>query len=72
LHVRLSMASNFGISMAAPVAVARDIADIDAVTGPRDPIFRELYTSRVMLHTMTNMLENWRALKLGDLVRSLL
>lgn len=71
LHVRLSMASNFGISMAAPVAVARDIEDIDAVTGPRDPIFRSLYTSRVMLHTMTNMLENWQALKLGDLVQSL-
>ena len=71
LHVRLSMASNFGISMAAPVAVARDIADIDAVSGPRDPIFRDLYTARVLLHGTTNMLENWRAFKLGDLVRSL-
>lgn len=71
LHVRLSMASNFGLSMAAPVAIARDIEDIDAVTGPRDPIFRELYASRVMLHTMTSMLENWKNLALGELVQQL-
>ena len=71
LHVRLSMASNFGLSMAAPVAIARDIDDIDAVTGSRDPIFRNRYSSRVMLHSMTLMLENWQALKLGKLVRQL-
>ena len=71
LHVRLSLATNFGISMAAPVAVARDIEDIDAVSGPRDPIFRDLYTSRVMLHTMTNLIENWKNLDLGTLVRNL-
>jgi hypothetical protein len=71
LHVRLSVASNFGLSMAAPVAIARDIEDIDAVTGSRDPIFRERYSSRVMLHSMTLMLENWQALDLGNLVRQL-
>ena len=71
LHVRLSLATNFGISMAAPVAVARDIEDIDAVSGPRDPIFRDLYTSRVMLFTMTNLIENWKNLNLGELVRKL-
>jgi hypothetical protein len=71
LHVRLSVASNFGLSMAAPVAIARDIDDIDAVTSSRDPIFRDRYSSRVMLHSMTLMLENWQALNLGDLVRQL-
>jgi hypothetical protein len=71
LHVRLSVASNFGLSMAAPVAIARDIDDIDAVTSSRDPIFRDRYSSRVMLHSMTLMLENWRALDLGNLVRQL-
>lgn len=71
LHVRLSMASNFGLSMAAPVAIARDTDDIDALSGPHDPFFREHYASRVMLHTMTSMLENWKNLGLGDLVRSL-
>jgi hypothetical protein len=71
LHVRLSVASNFGLSMAAPVAIARDIEDIDAVTSSRDPIFRDRYSSRVMLHSMTLMLENWKALNLGDLVRGL-
>ena len=71
LHVRLSVASNFGLSMAAPVAIARDINDIDAVTSSRDPIFRDRYSSRVMLHSMTLMLENWQALKLGELVRQL-
>ncbi len=71
LHVRLSMASNFGLSMAAPVAIARDTDDIDSLSGPRDPFFRDHYASRVMLHTMTSMLENWKNLELGDLVRSL-
>lgn len=71
LHVRVSMAAGFSFSMAAPVAIARDIDDIDSVTGPRDPIFRDLYTSRVMLHNMTNMLENWQGLGLGELVRQL-
>jgi hypothetical protein len=71
LHVRLSVASNFGLSMAAPVAIARDIEDIDALTGSRDPIFRDHYSSRVMLHTMTLMLENWLALDLGKLIRQL-
>ena len=72
LHVRLSLASNFGLSMAAPVAITRDIDDIDAVTSSRDPIFRDRYSSRVMLHSMTLMLENWKALKLGELIRQLL
>jgi hypothetical protein len=71
LHVRLSVASNFGLSMAAPVAIARDVEDVDAVTSSRDPIFRDRYSSRVMLHSMTLMLENWQALNLGDLVRQL-
>ncbi|MDO8733228.1 MAG: hypothetical protein Q7L55_11785 [Actinomycetota bacterium] len=71
LHVRLSMASNFGLSMAAPVAIARDNDDIDSLSGPRDPFFRDHYASRVMLHTMTGMLENWKNLGLGDLVRQL-
>ena len=71
LHVRLGMASGFGISMAAPVAIAREIDDIDAVTGPRDPIFRDRYTARVLLHSMTNMLENWKSMGLGELVRQL-
>ncbi len=71
LHVRLSVASNFGLSMAAPVAIARDIDDIDALTGSRDPIFRDRYSSRVMLHSMTLMLENWLALDLGKLIRQL-
>ena len=71
LHVRLGMASGFGIAMAAPVAIAREIEDIDAVTGPRDPIFRDRYTARVLLHSMTNMLENWQAMELGALVRQL-
>ncbi len=71
LHVRLGMASGFGISMAAPVAIAREIEDIDAVTGPRDPVFRDRYTARVLLHSMTSMLENWKNLGLGELVRQL-
>lgn len=70
-HILLSSASSFGLSMAAPVAIAREIADIDALSGPRDEVFRDLYTPRVMLHLMTSMLENWQALSFGDMVRRL-
>lgn len=71
LHVLLTAVSAVGSSMAAPVAVTREIDDIDAVTGPRDDAFRHCYNARVLLHMMTNLLENWQALALGDLVRHL-
>ena len=71
LHVLLMAVSSVGSSMAAPVAIAREIDDIDAITGPRDDAFRHRHNARVLLHMMTNLLENWQALALGDLVRHL-
>jgi hypothetical protein len=71
LHVLLMAATSVGTSMAAPVAIAREIDDIDAITGPRDDAFRHRYNARVLLHMMTNLLENWQALALSDLIRHL-
>jgi len=71
LHVLLMAVSSVGSSMAAPVAIAREIDDIDAITGPRDDAFRHRYNARVLLHRMTSLLENWQALALGDLIRHL-
>jgi hypothetical protein len=71
LHVLLIAAGSVGRSMGAPVAIAREIDDIDAISGPRDDAFRHRYNARVMLHMMTNLLVNWQDLALGDLVRRL-
>jgi hypothetical protein len=71
LHVLLMAACSIGSSMAAPVAIAREIDDIDALAGPRDEAFRDRYNARVLLHMMTNLLENWQGLALGDLIRHL-
>lgn len=71
LHVLLTAVSSVGLSMAAPVAIAREIDDIDTITGPHDDAFRHRYNARVLLHMMTNLLENWQSLALGDLVRHL-
>jgi hypothetical protein len=71
LHVLLMAACSVGVSMGAPVAIAREISDIDAVTGPRDAAFRHRYNARVLLHMMTNLLENWQALALGDVIKRL-
>lgn len=72
LHVLLIAAiSGVGFAMGAPVAIAREIDDIDALTGPRDDALRAHDNARVQLHMMTNLLENWQAFMLGDLVRQL-
>jgi hypothetical protein len=71
LHVLLLATSSIGVAMGAPVAIAREIDDIDAITGPRDAAFRHRYNARVLLHMMTNLLENWQALALGELIRHL-
>lgn len=72
LHVLLiAVVSGVGFSMGAPVALTREIGDLDAVEGPRDPVFTTHDNARVQLHMMTKLLENWRTFRLGDLVRQL-
>lgn len=72
LHVLLLAAlSGVGFAMGAPVAIRREIDDVDALTGPRDQAFRAHDNARVQLHMMTNLLENWQTFSLGELVRQL-
>ncbi len=72
LHVLLTTAiSGVGFSMGAPVAIAREIDDIDALESSRDDALRDHDNARVQLHMMSNMLENWQTFALGDLVRQL-
>lgn len=72
LHVLLhSVVGSVGYGMGAPVALARDIADLDSLTGYRDEQFLEHENSRVQLHGTRKLLDLWQTFKLGDLVRSL-
>jgi hypothetical protein len=67
----LHATSSLGFAMGAPIAIAREIADIDALVGPRDEQFLVHENARIQLHMMTNLLVNWEAFNLGDLVASL-
>jgi hypothetical protein len=72
LHNLLIVAvSGLVYSMGAPVAIERDIEEIDAVESYRDDRFREHENARIQLHMMTKMLNVWQTRRLGDLVRQL-
>jgi hypothetical protein len=73
LHNLLIVAvSGVAYSMAAPIAIERDIKNIDAVASYRDDCFREHENARIQLHMMTKMLNVWQTWKLGEVVRELL
>ncbi|MFV8819820.1 hypothetical protein [Haliea sp. E17] len=63
--------SGVAYSMGAPVAIAREIDDIDALASYRDAAFAEHENARIQLHMMTKTLNVWQTRKLGDLVRRL-
>jgi hypothetical protein len=72
LHNLLIVAvSGVAYAMGAPVALQRDIADLDAVESYRDASFRVHENSRIQLHVMTKMLNVWQSRRLGDVIRSL-
>ena len=72
LHILLIVAiSGVAHSMGAPIALGRDIQDIDAVESYRDDCFREHENARIQLHMMTKMLNVWQTRRLGDVVRTL-
>jgi hypothetical protein len=72
LHILLIVAvSGVAYSMGAPIAMERDIEDIDAVASYRDDCFRKHENARIQLHMMTKMLNVWQTRKLGDVVRKL-
>jgi hypothetical protein len=72
LHNLLIVAvSGVAYSMAAPIAIERDIEKIDAVESYQDVCFREHENARIQLHMMTKMLNVWERRRLGDVVRKL-
>jgi hypothetical protein len=71
LHVLLIAASGVPHSLGAPVAVPREVPDLDAVESSRDPRFSRYENARIQLHMAVKNLSLWRSRRLGDLVRSL-
>jgi hypothetical protein len=72
LHNLLIVAvSGLTHSMGAPVAMRREIADIDALEGYKADCLREHENARIQLHMMTKMLNVWQTRRLGDVVRKL-
>jgi hypothetical protein len=72
LHNLLIVAvSGAAYSMGAPVAIERDIEDIDTVESYQDACFRQHENARIQLHMMTKMLNVWQTRKLGDVIRKL-
>jgi hypothetical protein len=72
LHTLLIVAvSGVAYSMGAPIAMERDIEDIDAVESYQDDCFRQHENARIQLHMMTKMLNVWQTRRLGDVIRKL-
>lgn len=72
LHVLLhSVVGAVAFGMGAPVALRREIDDLDSVTSYRDDCFLEHENSRIQLHGARKFLDLWQTYRLGDLVRSL-
>ena len=72
LHILLIVVvSGVAYSMGAPIAIERDIAEIDAIDSYRDGRFREQENARIQLHMMTKMLNVWQTRNLGDVIRAL-
>lgn len=73
LHNLLIVAvSGIAYAMSAPLAIEREIADIDAAKSNQDERFRDHENARIQLHMMTKMLNVWQTRKLGDVVRDFL
>jgi len=72
LHCLLIVAvSGVAYSMGAPIALERDIEDIDAIESHQDECFRQYENARIQLHMTTKMLHVWQTRKLGDVIRQL-
>ncbi|WP_409333279.1 hypothetical protein [Trujillonella humicola] len=71
LHILLMAASGLTHSLGAPVALAREVPDLDALESYRDPRLAEHENARIQLHMTTRLLHLWQTRQLGDLVRAL-
>jgi len=70
LHIYLLLAvAGINYFMSAPVAIRREIHDLDALRDYRDERFQQAENARIQLHMMTKLLNVWQTRKLGDLVR---
>lgn len=67
----LHATSSLAFAMGAPIAIEREIADVDSLVGPTDERFLVHENARIQLHMMTNLLVNWQTFGLGDLVAAL-
>jgi len=72
LHCLLILViSGVAYAMGAPVAIERDIANIEMLEGYKDEVIRDNENARIQLHMMTKTLSVWQARRLGDVVRGL-
>jgi hypothetical protein len=55
--------------MSAPVAIQREIPDLQGIESYRDERFARHENARIQLHMMSKMLNIWQTRQLGELVR---
>ncbi len=73
LHILLIQAvSGVSFSMSAPVAIRREIIDLDSVKSYQDECFRQSENARIQLHMMTRLLNVWQTREVGELIRGLM
>jgi hypothetical protein len=71
LHILVMAASGLPHSMGAPIALTREVPDLDSLESRLDPrlVFHE--NARIQLHMTAKLLQLWESQRLGDVVRSL-
>lgn len=57
--------------MSAPLAITREITNLDEVSSYQHEAFQQHENARIQLHMMTKLLNIWQQHQLGDLVRQL-
>jgi hypothetical protein len=71
LHVLLTAASTLAHSMGAPIALPREVEDLDGLESAQDSRLSRHENARIQLHMTTRLLNLWQTRALGDLVRAL-
>ncbi|WP_051683855.1 hypothetical protein [Blastococcus sp. URHD0036] len=71
LHILVMAASGLPHSMGAPIALTREVPDLESLESNHDPRLVDHENARIQLHMTTKLLHLWESQHLGDLIRSL-
>ena len=69
-HILVGAASGLTHSMGSPIALTREVPDLETLESRLDPRLADHENARIQLHMTAKLLRLWRSLQLGDVIRS--